>query len=471
MTKYTNRLVSQTTFIIPAQQGGNDLYRDHLRPFGPNNQSLLGWKIEQLLIAFPGANIIVSSSDQKVLKEAEDLSVGSSKRSKSFEDERHIPIGDVIYDVIKDVNSEFVAWVSPVHPFFESVNFKAAFDLLLSKIDKNVDSLLSVNEFKGYVLDHNLNAINFQNDQNKQKRLDVDPLFIMNQALFIIKTEKAKDSRYLIGDCPIKYVVDDVTAHDVGNEASFNEAEKLLAMSYKNKSKEGRYIFLDFDGVIFDSAVEAYTVAVMYEYSIGIDDVEYDSNFATEFLKNRFYIGPAWNYFYLIRYINSNEECSFGEYIPSQPSIDARLWETGFFATRGVLRNNMWDRWLGLNHEYRTTKSMLRLIDNNDRIGILTTKDKATVVDLMRTSGVKRDVEVFDRLDYERHGSKAMFIREFIQARRIEKVIFVDDSLEHLKDCVGMAGVTTLHAKWGYLAPETIEDNQDVVLKKLEEFL
>ncbi|MFT6843059.1 MAG: hypothetical protein ACI8RP_000570 [Urechidicola sp.] len=71
-------------------------------------------------------------------------------------------------------------------------------------------------------------------------------------------------------------------------------------------------VFLDFDDVIFDSAKEAYVIAMLTSQKIkNLNQLDLESVHARRFLGQRYLIGPAWNYYYLLDAIEQNREHLF----------------------------------------------------------------------------------------------------------------------------------------------------------------
>ena len=67
-------------------------------------------------------------------------------------------------------------------------------------------------------------------------------------------------------------------------------------------------IFLDFDGVLFNTVKEAYATAVistsMYKT---IDEIDFNSKHYTDFLGYRYLVGPAWNYKYILEFLEQED--------------------------------------------------------------------------------------------------------------------------------------------------------------------
>ena len=76
-----------------------------------------------------------------------------------------------------------------------------------------------------------------------------------------------------------------------------------------NTTIRRRAIFLDFDGVLFDTVREVYAVAMI---ALGrfdrLVDVDFDTIHFENFSQFRYLIGPACDYYYLIQSIDRQIE-------------------------------------------------------------------------------------------------------------------------------------------------------------------
>jgi hypothetical protein len=218
-------------------------------------------------------------------------------------------------------------------------------------------------------------------------------------------------------------------------------------------------VFIDFDGVLFNTVKEAYVVAsvAMNKYTC-IDDVVFDTDHFKYFLKYRYLVGPAWNYKYIWGlltidglseykqlYQNLISEARHSEYIE---------FENLFFSTRDKIKQDEFDKWINLNEPYDFLRLIRHnLIKNHENFFIVTTKDKATVKELLNWKGISMsDNFIYDKIDFDRYKSKFNIINSIMKNRNINKAIFVDDSSEHLNKCGKIHNLSTYQAGWGYIS-------------------
>ena len=218
-------------------------------------------------------------------------------------------------------------------------------------------------------------------------------------------------------------------------------------------------IFFDFDGVFFDSVKEAYAVAkIAMNQELEIQDINFDSNEYKIFRKNRYLIGPAWNYFYMFKNINDNVsgdnfEEVFIERIKVANKTEYEEFERAYFNTRNVLKEKNYDEWLALNESFSFLEEMKNFLKKNNSL-IITTKDKATVHKLLWEKEIKFPMDkIYDKDNFAIHGSKSNIIENIMRELNIKEAIFIDDSKKHLMTCESIEGLKCYQPNWGYISP------------------
>ncbi|MDK2047646.1 hypothetical protein [Aliarcobacter butzleri] len=103
-------------------------------------------------------------------------------------------------------------------------------------------------------------------------------------------------------------------------------------------------IFLDFDGVLFDTVREAYSVAVITSSKYNsIDEIDFETEHYQNFKKLRYLISPAWNYKYLLDELEQNKDLikiknNFLNSISNASQKDYEEFENNFFSVRNYLK-------------------------------------------------------------------------------------------------------------------------------------
>lgn len=458
--------------VIPVQQGGHDLIRNALAPFGEDGIPLVVWKIRQLKTFLESRNIYVSTNSLDVQQVVKSECVSIHHRSKTLEEESKGSIGNVICGIAQEIDHEYIAWVSSVLPFMSEYDYRRAVQCFEDHvIEGSFDSLMSVNRIDDYLWNE-VGPLNYCANAEQPNRTELGATFRVTNGLFIRSRKDTLEHSYYVGSNVYKFEVSKLAGLDINAQADLEVARALSDVYLKQQSQRNSVVFLDFDGVIFDSAAEAYAMAMITTKRIKtLDELQLDSDHASRFFAQRYLIGPAWNYFYLLCAIEIGEDENFADYLPSEAGEEAKEFQVAFFATRQVIRNNFWNQWLQLNRLYEGADKFIDIINQNNNVVIVTTKDEPTVKALLDCHGLERTVDIFDSKSYEKFGGKSNFMDDYIRRKCIERATFVDDSRQHLDKCNWVDNLDVIQARWGYVSVEERQDNKHEVFKKIEETL
>lgn len=199
---------------------------------------------------------------------------------------------------------------------------------------------------------------------------------------------------------------------------------------------------LDFDGVLFNSAYEAFTVA---NHAVkGRDGYRQDIAYE-EFLAFRSVVTDAWHY---------NRLYLTGPGIPPaalkdiQPDEDDWAFARDFFAARKeLMENSDWPKVMPPYDFFFLIKPLL--LKAPDSFAILSTRNVASIREALAFNGIDM-IEVFGQEDIRRLGSKlAVAQSQHWLDRGRYLVVYVDDMNSHLEPFEGEIHLP-LHADWGY---------------------
>ncbi|MFP6622037.1 MAG: HAD family hydrolase [Myxococcota bacterium] len=227
---------------------------------------------------------------------------------------------------------------------------------------------------------------------------------------------------------------------------------------------------LDFDGVISDSAPEAFMVALR-TYAALRDDPEVvqmqqrvDSCSVSEIREDSLYarfvdmmaLGNRAEDFaveisLLVRGVDARDQASFDEAFAAEPAGFLESFHERFYETRGALRAADPERWARLLDPYPDFVSVLRRRARDVDLAIATAKDRTSVHLLLRDYGID-DLFPEERLLDKKAGRSKRAHLEHLHARTgvaYSEIVLVDDKLSHLDDVAGL-GVSGVLAAWGY---------------------
>lgn len=209
-----------------------------------------------------------------------------------------------------------------------------------------------------------------------------------------------------------------------------------------------KILFLDFDGVLFDTVEEAYQVSINTKV---YRNVKLPPNSLNKFREYRCLVGPAWNYYYVMKAIL--DEIDLKNNTVFIESNEAKNFEKDFFESRKNLKLSNYKFWLNLNKQYLFFEKLQKIEKSLDiLIYIITTKDKQTVQDLLdefKIDFINRDF-ILGKDSFDQYGSKKNIILQILK-KDDYKAIFVDDLYEHLKLCEGIENLQLIQADWGYI--------------------
>ncbi|MEH6449786.1 MAG: hypothetical protein V7765_14000 [Oleispira sp.] len=460
--------------VIPVRLGSSRVSQKALLEVGEDNISLLAWKIRQLKKVMPRQNIYVSTEAEVLKNIAAQEGVNIHHRAEYLADGHKASFSEVITGVVKDIPHEHIAWITCVVPLMSPQEYLQGFrEYKQHVIPKNskYDSLVSANLLKEYFWDDD-KAINYSATKEHTISQELPNIYRVTNGLYMAPKELMLEKEYLLGLTPFKSCVSKIAGIDIDEYEDYEMARDLIGI-YKSKEEKhlsDSVVFLDFDGVIFDSAKEAYAIAMLTSLRIkNLSELDLTSEHATRFLAQRYLIGPAWNYHYLLTAIDDNNDLNFDSYLPDEAGHDAKVFQSAFFATRQVIRNHFWDEWLSLNTLYDCSNEFIDLINNNINIVIVTTKDAETVLALLETNGLSRSIDIFDTASYEEFGCKSYFMDDYIRKNSITRAIFIDDSKKHISKCSWVNNLKTVQAGWGYVSPEDYIDNKSDVISAIIE--
>lgn len=222
-------------------------------------------------------------------------------------------------------------------------------------------------------------------------------------------------------------------------------------------------LFLDFDGVLFDTVREAYAVAVIasgkYET---IADIDFSGRHYLRFKALRYLVAPASDYYFILKLLEFSLEKSliecqrifFDMKSQAQYLSCAEQFQECFFSTRKSIMTSDYKKWLALNYPYEFFYEIKNIIECSQKsIKIVTTKNKDAIIALLRSEKVEIIPEIYDAEAFKKFGSKKNIIHFICTEQGIVSGIFIDDSLHHLEQCRSLDGIALFQPSWGYLAP------------------
>ncbi|MEN3951866.1 hypothetical protein [Iodidimonas sp. SYSU 1G8] len=200
---------------------------------------------------------------------------------------------------------------------------------------------------------------------------------------------------------------------------------------------------LDFDGVLFDTAFEAYSVCSQHAKANTAlrGDVSFE-----EFLVFRSMVTDAWQYNQL--YNPAKRPNAIADLRTIVP--DGEDWEfsRAFFAAREeIMAEPDWPKIMSPYEFFFLMRPLLQRYPQH--FAILSTRNVDSIRGTLRYFDAG-DVEIFGQEDVRRYGSKVAVAKQagWLQAESCF-CVYVDDMRAHLEPFNGLTHLA-LHANWGY---------------------
>ena len=199
---------------------------------------------------------------------------------------------------------------------------------------------------------------------------------------------------------------------------------------------------LDFDGVLFNSAYEAYTVANLAVQ--GRPEFRQDVTYE-EFLAFRGVVTDAWQYNRLYSKDHALPPQAISQFTPE--AIDWAFAADFFAARKAIMADSQWPKVMTAYDFFLLLKPLL--LASPERFAILSTRNVDSIRETLAFHGA--DVlTVFGQEDIRKQGSKlAVAQAQHWLDRGKYLIVYVDDMNSHLEPFEGEIHLP-LHADWGY---------------------
>jgi hypothetical protein len=199
---------------------------------------------------------------------------------------------------------------------------------------------------------------------------------------------------------------------------------------------------LDFDGVLFNSAFEAFSVA--NHATKGRAGFRQDVNYE-EFLAFRSVVTDAWQYNRLYAANSSVLPNTLHMITPDEG--DWSFSRDFFEARRVIMEDPEWPKVMPAYDFFFLLKPIL--LQCPDRFAILSTRNVSSIHEALAFNGVD-GIQIFGQEDIRKLGSKLSVAKSqnWLDPKKY-MVVYVDDMNSHLEPFQGQVHLP-LHANWGY---------------------
>ena len=233
-------------------------------------------------------------------------------------------------------------------------------------------------------------------------------------------------------------------------------------------------IFLDFDGVLFDSQKEAYLLARYAYYNISVHN-EIKKFDYEKFCKFRYLVTKSFQFYYIFELLEQgindyrNFENKYYELlnIPIQEKV--KDFDSKYINKREDLIKNDFSFWDNLDTPFDFFFHIKELSSNTNWKFIILTNKKNLPVKNKLIKYNAENIELYTNEDLIKFKNKAEFIIEYIKDKNISQCFLVEDSIDNLKSCKNHTEIIPLLVNWGYKSPNEKGLTQEEILNLIKE--
>ncbi len=237
-----------------------------------------------------------------------------------------------------------------------------------------------------------------------------------------------------------------------------------------------KILFLDFDGVLFDTIKEVYLVNRYIQ--TGQDFFEpVEKNSYKLFSKYKYLVYNIWMFYYynLLLFSDIKEEDIVAQYknlILNRNTEKEREFCDKFLQLRADLIKNHYDFWQSLETPYQFFLDIKELYKTkNIDIVVASKKNKSSIIKRFKEYNFNiSENKIFARDELDKFSSKGEFFKDYMKKNNYSKAIFVDDNINNINSCKDNPEIETILALWGNCEPYSKGLNQEEAIEKINSF-
>ena len=226
-----------------------------------------------------------------------------------------------------------------------------------------------------------------------------------------------------------------------------------------------KFLILDFDGVLVDSAFECWSRCLDVCKSDKVfSNTKFNETLKNSFFKYRYLVGPAREFYFLMKSLshsfNPEDVKENFRKFSSLDKLKSEEFEKNFFLSRKIAKQNNKKKWIESNYFFEPVIKLARVFSDKNRLFIATLKDKKSVIDLLKYKNLNiNDSHILD-LGYGDnkfdHISKILKINSNLSTNNF---MFIDDNIKHIMETAPL-GISTFLATWAYNKFKKIESDK-----------
>ncbi len=223
--------------FLPTRKGSQRVLNKNTRPFAGYNGGLLELKLKQLM-RLKVDEVILSTNDESSIEIANNLKNDFPNLKIVIRPEylalSSTSLSDLIAYVPSLTKCDHILWTHVTSPMINASLYDKSIGKYLSSLKEGNDSLMTVNSFKNFLWSKQKNdIINRIGDKRWPQTQDLEELYEINNAVFLASREIYERNFDRVGQNPILFELDKISALDVDWQEDFQLAEVVYEKFYK----------------------------------------------------------------------------------------------------------------------------------------------------------------------------------------------------------------------------------------------
>ena len=218
---------------------------------------------------------------------------------------------------------------------------------------------------------------------------------------------------------------------------------------------KAKILILDFDGLLVDSAPECWLRCVdACQMDTSLKDSKFTDVDKNTFLRMRYLVGPAHEFYFLMRSLvecttDSDIERNFKELLKGDDK-NALKYKGCFFNSRVLAQNKNMKSWIESNNFFYPALSMAKKFSDSGKLYIATMKDEESVLKLLEYNDICCDKsKVLGRRYGDDKYSHISYVIDQNPTISRDEFLFMDDNIRHINEIKSL-GVRSMLVTWGY---------------------
>jgi len=215
--------------VVPVRRGSSRIANKSMLPFG-NADSLIEWKLQQLVKVIDPWRIYLSSEDDEFLGLAKRYGASCHKRNLRLATDHIAPFRDVITGIVREIPHEHIAWCTVVCPLMAPQEYLDSFRQYQDEVlHGRHDSLLGVNLMKEYFWSRD-GSLNYEATRDHTISQHLPDWFKVTNSIYMSPREDLLRREYFLGPNPTFSQLSKLAGVDIDYIEDYRVARALHAI-------------------------------------------------------------------------------------------------------------------------------------------------------------------------------------------------------------------------------------------------